>query len=943
MTWPVAFPDSIDLAGAGRIPAADARRQAATASEILRRLGTQPGVVLADEVGMGKTFVALSVAAAAAWGDRRRRPVVVMAPSSLKEKWPRDAAVFAERCVRAGKELRVRTASRGIDFFKLLDDPAKERAHIIVLTHGALHRRLSDPWNKLAILQAALSHQRLGKRRKNLPRFVGTILRAERRFGDEDLAAALLASKPATWREVAADHGIFLDDDPVPEAVCRALAKRQVDLSPLQEHLGLLPVRASGNLDARLKKIRRTLKGAFQEIWKELLLEAKLVSPLLILDEAHHLKNPSTRLASLFADPHATDQDVGELSGAFERMLFLTATPFQLGHGELVSVLDRFDAIKWKSLSGMSREDFAARRAELSRALDAAHQATTSFDKQWGQLRADQVGVTSDDEVESWWQQVCARPLEQPERVQIVHRAYQTAARSMREAETALRPWVLRHLRARTLHGKDVQRRLMLPGAGVLDRADSRGLAIAEDALLPFLLAARSHAFFLAAARRGQLTARATFADGLASSYEAFLETRGGQDAETVDELELTQDAASVGDQAELQRYLDHLRQAIPSEAAYARHPKIAATVACCQALWERGEKVLVFCHYRATGRAMVRHLSRSLYSHLLAGIERRTGLAAAEAERELHLISEAFKKDRPLYADLRELSQSLVGGRLPDAAAKSVFDITRRFVRTPLFLGRYYDLGASDRRRALEAAFQATDGSGVSLADKIGDFVHFIVERCEAAEREEYLDALESIESGLREVEQDGATDGRDVGQLPNIRLANGGVKPETRRRLLLAFNTPFFPEILVASNVLAEGVDLHLNCRYVIHHDLCWNPSTLEQRTGRIDRLGAKAERVGQPIHVYLPYIAGTQDEKMYRVVRDRERWFQVVMGEHYALDEVEAEKMAARLPLPEAAAGELAFGLEVAPLVSRPTAGAVTAKPSRPPSLKAQGTRR
>ena len=50
-----------------------------------------------------------------------------------------------------------------------------------------------------------------------------------------------------------------------------------------------------------------------------------------------------------------------------------------------------------------------------------------------------------------------------------------------------------------------------------------------------------------------------------------------------------------------------------------------------------------------------------------------------------------------------------------------------------------------------------------------------------------------------------------------------------------MLAFNTPFFPEVLVASSVMAEGVDLQQDCRHVIHHDLDWNPSTLEQRTGR------------------------------------------------------------------------------------------------------------
>jgi superfamily II DNA/RNA helicase len=146
----------------------------------------------------------------------------------------------------------------------------------------------------------------------------------------------------------------------------------------------------------------------------------------------------------------------------------------------------------------------------------------------------------------------------------------------------------------------------------------------------------------------------------------------------------------------------------------------------------------------------------------------------------------------------------------------------------------------------------------------------------------------------------------------LPNVRLANGEVRHETRRRLLLTFNTPLFPEILIASSVLAEGVDLHLNCRYVIHHDLSWNPSTLEQRSGRVDRIGCKAEQVRQPIHLYLPYVAETQDEKMFRVVRDRERWFQIVMGETYEVDEAATDARAARVPLPAAVQQELAMRL-------------------------------
>ena len=147
----------------------------------------------------------------------------------------------------------------------------------------------------------------------------------------------------------------------------------------------------------------------------------------------------------------------------------------------------------------------------------------------------------------------------------------------------------------------------------------------------------------------------------------------------------------------------------------------------------------------------------------------------------------------------------------------------------------------------------------------------------------------------------------------LPNVRLVNGQTRSDTRQRLMLTFNTPFYPEVLIASSVMSEGVDLHLNCRHIIHHDLCWNPSNLEQRTGRIDRIGAKAERAGESIQVYLPYIAETQDEKMYRVVMDRERWFNVVMGEDYRIDAKTTDKLANRIPFPNAAAHELAFKLE------------------------------
>ena len=60
--------------------------------------------------------------------------------------------------------------------------------------------------------------------------------------------------------------------------------------------------------------------------------------------------------------------------------------------------------------------------------------------------------------------------------------------------------------------------------------------------------------------------------------------------------------------------------------------------------------------------------------------------------------------------------------------------------------------------------------------------------------------------------------------------------------------------------------------------------------------------------------PFIAETQDEKMYRVVMDRERWFNVVMGEDYKVDVRTTEKLASRIPFPANAANDLAFKLDV-----------------------------
>ena len=72
-------------------------------------------------------------------------------------------------------------------------------------------------------------------------------------------------------------------------------------------------------------------------------------------------------------------------------------------------------------------------------------------------------------------------------------------------------------------------------------------------------------------------------------------------------------------------------------------------------------------------------------------------------------------------------------------------------------------------------------------------------------------------------------------------ILVFTGQTSLEERDRIKIAFNAPFDQEpvrILVCTDAAREGLNLQARCHDLIHVDLPWNPSRLEQRNGRIDR---------------------------------------------------------------------------------------------------------
>jgi len=71
------------------------------------------------------------------------------------------------------------------------------------------------------------------------------------------------------------------------------------------------------------------------------------------------------------------------------------------------------------------------------------------------------------------------------------------------------------------------------------------------------------------------------------------------------------------------------------------------------------------------------------------------------------------------------------------------------------------------------------------------------------------------------------------------------------------------------------------------------------LEQRTGRLDRIGAIAGLENTPIELYEPYFAGTHEATVFRVVDDCARWwFGIVMGRASGPDEYVTDVEEARV---------------------------------------------
>lgn len=102
-------------------------------------------------------------------------------------------------------------------------------------------------------------------------------------------------------------------------------------------------------------------------------------------------------------------------------------------------------------------------------------------------------------------------------------------------------------------------------------------------------------------------------------------------------------------------------------------------------------------------------------------------------------------------------------------------------------------------------------------------------------------------------------------------------GNMTESKQDLINEFRESPDLRVLVATEVASEGVDLQF-CRLLVNYDLPWNPMRVEQRIGRIDRLGQKAKI----IHIWNLFYQDTIDDRIFSRLLERLKVFEQALGE-------------------------------------------------------------
>lgn len=103
------------------------------------------------------------------------------------------------------------------------------------------------------------------------------------------------------------------------------------------------------------------------------------------------------------------------------------------------------------------------------------------------------------------------------------------------------------------------------------------------------------------------------------------------------------------------------------------------------------------------------------------------------------------------------------------------------------------------------------------------------------------------------------------------SVTILNGGMSIEERNEALQEFRTS--TTVFISTDAGGEGLNLQF-ANIIINYDLPWNPMKIEQRCGRVDRIGQQRD-----VHIYNFIVRDTIENRVREVIEEK---LSVIMDE-------------------------------------------------------------
>ena len=248
--------------------------------------------------------------------------------------------------------------------------------------------------------------------------------------------------------------------------------------------------------------------------------------------------------------------------------------------------------------------------------------------------------------------------------------------------------------------------------------------------------------------------------------------------------------------------------------------------------------------------------------------------LAESESENAYAFVMVLFQK--LMASSIRALSRSLAGrrDRLMARAAplrQSAAALERLFEEQEAADAVSEANLHEEEAAELDALVQALDAlPGDSKGEEFVRRMQILFEEDREAKVLVFTEFRET-QNYLRELLEQASRPDRPIG----VNLFHGQLKPMAKDGAVESFRVGSGPQVLVSTEAGGEGRNFQF-CHYLVNYDLPWNPMRVEQRIGRVDRIGQQ-----HVVQVFNLYSEGTVEERVLDVLERRINAFEETVG--------------------------------------------------------------